>query len=538
MSKVADLIRDGAEEIVRRTNGDIEVSAVLADFLNPLLVWPYLAGTISIPELDDGADAVYPAAVYTTTIHQVGAPVLTPAANVACVFHAARILTGEELITGYARIGAVKRLKRPHRPEEITHPINDVPLGIVFCVESESSLEGVAEQMMALNRTTPSCEWPDMVVVLQKGTINYAVQFEGDKIRGNFLLPNTNEFPVVPMYAHVFARGVGLHSLNRMCGLLFMHLESFSPGVKLPESAAVEGVSSMGMTLGAYQFNLKRELVPVPDEMRMDKGAGLRNLPFRIETLKGELLSHVQFIPWQEGGAVRIIGKMPLESVLVYLGPVMKDAHIIPQENARISSVLPITRADFLKALQTLQERSNMRVKPEQPGWIVSKIANEGSSSPFIARLFMGVMMLRDRAFSNKDRDVFDKPYESALTALSDARATAREIEQLLADHKGKVLSGEAARLSGKSIQVDGIDPVLRKHIANFVTSTGRSLKHGMQSTAKVLGLEIGFFFRDQNQYQRGLVKLALVHPELADYLMEARIWAERLNLLRNKIVP
>jgi hypothetical protein len=72
--------------------------------------------------------------------------------------------------------------------------------------------------------------------------------------------------------------------------------------------------------------------------------------------------------------------------------------------------------------------------------------------------------------------------------------------------------------------------------LIHVVTSTGRSLKHGMQSTAKVLGLEIGFFFRDQNQYQRGLAKLALVHPELADYLMEARSWAERLNLLRNKI--
>ncbi len=536
-TNIADLIRDGAEEIVRRTVTGVEVSAALADFLNPLLVWPYVAGVISIPELGDGADAAYPAAVHTAaTTQQGGGPVQTPAANVACVFYTARILTADELRTGYARIGAVKRLKRPPCPKGITHPMNDVPLGIIFCVESESSLEGVAEQMMALNRTTPSCEWPDMVVVLQKGTINYAVQFEGDRIKGNFLLPNTTDFPVMPMYAHVFVRGVGLHSLNRMCGFLFMHLEIFSPGVKLPENAAVEGVSSMGMTLGAYQFNLKRELVPVPDEMRMDRGAGLRNLPFRIETLKGELLSHVQFIPWQEGGAVRIIGKMPLESLLVYLGRVMRDAHIIPQENARISSVLPITRADFLKALQTFQARSNMRVKPEQPSWIVSKIADEGSSSPFMARLFMGVLMLRDRVFSDKDRDAFDKAYESALTALSDARATAGEIEQLLADHKGKVLSGEAARVSGKSIQVDGIDPGLRKHMANFVTSTGRSLKQGMQSLAKVLGLDIGFFFRDHNQYQRGLAKLALVHPELADYLTEARSWAERLNLLRNKI--
>jgi hypothetical protein len=98
------------------------------------------------------------------------------------------------------------------------------------------------------------------------------------------------------------------------------------------------------------------------------------------------------------------------------------------------------------------------------------------------------------------------------------------------------VTNGEAARMSGRIINVDGIDPALRKHTANFVTSLGRSLKQGMQSLAKALGLEIGFFFRDRGQHEKGLAKLALVHPELADYLQEARSWAEKLNLLRNKI--
>lgn len=118
-----------------------------------------------------------------------------------------------------------------------------------------------------------------------------------------------------------------------------------------------------------------------------------------------------------------------------------------------------------------------MIVKPEQPNWIVSKIADEGSSTPFMARLFMGVMMLRDRVFVGKDRDAFDKPYESALTSLSHARATAKEINQLLTEHEMKVINGEAARMSGRIINVDGIDPALRKHTANFVTSLGRSLK-------------------------------------------------------------
>jgi hypothetical protein len=538
LSDVGVRIQQGAEEILRLAgHPEGNVSAGLNKVLRSFLSFPYSAGPVAVRELEGANDQVFGSAIYTGNAGAMGdavAPV--SAGNVACAFHVERALTPEALRVGYQQIAAVKRVRRPLRAST-EYPVNDVPLGIIFCTDSQLPLERVGEAMIELNKTVPSTEWPDMVVVLRKGTLNYAVQFEGDKIRGNFLLPNTRDFPVMPMYVHVFARGVGIHSLNRMCGFLFLHLGSYSPGTKLPDKEAVEGVSSVGMTLGGYQFNLSRELVPVPDEMRTDKGAGLRNLPFRIESHSGELLSHVRFIPWQDGGAVRVIGKMPLESVLVFLGPVMKQAQIIQQENARISSVLPISRGDFLRGLQRLQARSNMVVKPERPSWIVSKISDEGSSTPFMARLFMGVLQIRDRVFlDSKERDSFDKPYESTLASLSDARSTAKEIDRLLDEHKSKVSTGEAARLLDKTIQVDGIDKELRKHTVDFVTSAARSLKQGMQSVAKSLGLDIGFFFKDRGQFEKGLAKLSGVSPELADYLGHARGWAERLNLLRNRI--
>lgn len=57
-----------------------------------------------------------------------------------------------------------------------------------------------------------------------------------------------------------------------------------------------------------------------------------------------------------------------------------------------------------------------------------------------------------------------------------------------------------------------------------------------MQSVAKILGINIGFFFKDQSAFEKGLTKLSATHPELADYLREARIWGEKRSLLRNKI--
>lgn len=537
-SDLAERITRGAEQILEQTSkAGVEVSAALNAVLSELLTWPYCVGPVSIQELESVGDPIFQSAVYTRTAGESSEGIVSVAArNVACVFHTAQDLSPDELKTGYHRIGAVKSLRGPS-PAANNYPLNDTPLGVIFCVSSATSLETTAESMMRLNKTAPSTKWPDMVVVMEKGTLNYAMQFEGDRIKGDFLLPNTTEFPVMPMYVHVFARALGLRSLNRLFSFLFLHLQTFSPGVKLPNEEAVKGISTIGMNLGGYQFNLKRELVPVPDEMRSDRGAGLRNLPFRIESRAGKLLSHVQFIPWQEGGAVRIIGNMPLESVLIFLGPVMQQAQIIQQENARISSVLPITRNDFLAALKKFQAQSNIIVKPEQPAWIVSKIADEGSSSPFMARLFMTVTHLRDQAFSDKkDRDAFDKPYETTLTALSDARTTVKETHQLLKNHRAGVSSGVAARLVGRAIHVDGVDRELRKHTADFVISAARSLKNGMQGLAKILGLDIGFFFKDQNQFEKGLAKMSRTHPELADYLRAARTWAEKLNLLRNEI--
>lgn len=395
LSDVATKIYDGAKDILQHGDTTAEIAAGIKRILDTFISWPYAVDPASIRELESTAVSNFPLVIYTSSTTELPAKALPiSASGVACCFHIAHTLTNQELREGYRRIGAMKRLKRPS-PKALGYPLNDVPVGIIFCIDCLSPLETIANDVIELNKTVPSTEWPDMIVVLQRGTVNYAIQIEGDKIGGDFLLPNSNDVPIMPMYVHVFARALGLHSLNRLLGFLFLHLEVFSPGVKLPNQAAVEGISTLGMTLGGHQFNLQGQLVPVSDEMRSDKGAGLRNLPFRIETQSGELLSHVQFIPRQEGGVIRIIGKMPLEMILVYLGSAMKNAQRIEQKDTRISSVLPISRTDFLNSLKRLQAQSNMIIKPEQPKWIVSKVADEGSSTPFIPRLFMGVLQFR-----------------------------------------------------------------------------------------------------------------------------------------------
>ena len=75
---------------------------------------------------------------------------------------------------------------------------------------------------------------------------------------------------------------------------------------------------------------------------------------------------------------------------------------------------------------------------------------DEGTASPFIARVFFGMTRLRDFSFEKHKRDVFDKPYEFVLMTLMGTRSTAKEIVVMMKEHKEKVGKGERVRLVGK----------------------------------------------------------------------------------------
>ena len=344
--------------------------------LNEFLTWPFRAGAASIVD-SQGGKATFQTVVYAGAETPAQAATSIGSDAAAAVIHAVRDLGAEEIRAGYESIAGVKRLKRTHAPE--AGSINTSPLGIILAVDSVLSIKQIAEVIVEENEKRPSTEWPDMVAVLTKGAVNYAMQMEGGPIIGLFLLPNftSNRRPVPPAYIHVFMRGVGPLAFNAVCSLLFMHLMTFSPGTKLPTSQAIlEGNSNMGMTFGGYQFNLEGILIPAPKEEYL--AALYRPLPFRIEDEKGNLLSHIYAIPWQGGAAIKMTGKLPLAGFLPFLGVLRQTRKIFEQKDGAISSVLPIGKADFRELLRRIQTQTNMTVKPEEPKMVVSKMSDEG----------------------------------------------------------------------------------------------------------------------------------------------------------------
>jgi hypothetical protein len=504
--------------------------------LNRYLTWPFRAGSACITD-SQGSTTTFDSVIYTSIAsHPANQPVEVEADAVACAVHVVGGLGPEELRAGYEHIAVFKGLKRT-QIQEIGFPVNTAPLGIIFAIDSKIPIEKTGESIILLNKTFPYSGWPDMVAILTQGTVNYAVAFLGEPIKGDFFLPNITDFPVMPMYVHLVVQGLGLFSMNKVCGLLFMHLQTFSPGTKLPNMDEVsEGFSSMVITLGAYQFNLKHQLVPARNEL-WEKGI-VAPIPFRIEDTKGKLLAHLQFFPWQDGGVVRLTGTLPLDGILPFLGVEAKNAKIIRRPDGAISSVLPIGEQQFREMLGRFQQQSNMNVKLEEPKLTVSKIADEGTSSPFVARLLFGILRLRDVVFDDKGkREEFDKAYQFVLETLMNARTASKEIIQTLTDHIHKVSQGKIARLKGRVIYIDeSIDNELRKQVENFLNIAVRVLKDGMQKLLMVLQLNIGFLYQKQGTFEDKITTLKKTHPELAAYLQETRKWSERLILVRNEL--
>ena len=76
----------------------------------------------------------------------------------------------------------------------------------------------------------------------------------------------------------------------------------------------------------------------------------------------------------------------------------------------------------------------------------------------------------------------------------------------------------------------ENIDKELRKQVEHFLNSSARVIKQGMQGLTTQLGVDIGFMFKQQRAFERGVAALKATDPLLAKYLEKSRqTWSERL---------
>ena len=307
-------MRTGMSDSISKTIADseelLQVSARegknVAEALNKILSnhlgWPYRVRAGSAIDVDGLSTEEFSTLIYTASETEVPPAVSISAESMAGVIETIQSLDSAALKAAYEKITIAKSLRKTTAPPS---PYLNSTLGIIFALESTLSLEEVGLRLDELNKAHPSHLWTDIVVVLGRGALHYACQFPGEPISGDFLLPGKDIAFGAPMYIHLFARP-GKLALNRMCSILFMHAALFSPGVKLPDREAILiGVPQTGMTLAGYQSNSKGLLVPASAD-HYQGGTAFRHPLLRIEDQHGTLLSHLQFIPWQDGAVVRL----------------------------------------------------------------------------------------------------------------------------------------------------------------------------------------------------------------------------------------
>ncbi|MFM0368412.1 hypothetical protein [Paraburkholderia aspalathi] len=511
------------------------LSAALRAGIERYVGWPYKVASASVVGVDGTVSDTFAAVVYAAKEKSpAAAPAHIPADSAAVVVDATDSLTIDNFRAAYARVARAKRLKNSPAPKLDT-PTTTVTLGVIYAQRSDLPLEAFAEELERLNAATQSREWPDMIVVASMGAIQYAAQFPGELLSGDYLPPAegalNNYIPAV--YVVIVLRPTGTFTFNKMMSFVVAHLGIFSPGAKLSNfTEFLDGVPKTAVVMSGYQYDLRGNLSPVPRNQYQDRF--LPAPPFQITDRRGQHLATIQLIPWQDGGTILVKGKLSLLGLLPFFGrqDILKAGVVTRPDDLQISYVLPITSADFGDMLTRFQQRSNMLVKHPQSRWIVQKLADEGSASPFMARLFMGLMRLRDAVYSEPvARESFDKAFDFVPTSLFTARTTAKEMSDLWAGHTRKVTAGEVVRRQGVAIHIDeNIDKELRKQVEHFLNSAARVIKQGMQGLTTQLGVDIGFMFKQQPAFERGIAALKATDPLLANYLEKSRqTWSERL---------
>jgi hypothetical protein len=482
----------------------------------------------------DSFAAVIHRAAESADVTECGA---VPANATAAVIDVCDELDLESFRAAYGRIADAKKLKKTAVPKG--EDKTNVTLGIVLTARSAIPLDTVAEELDRLNSNTPSSQWPDMIVIASTGIINYGVQFPGESISGDFLPPAEGALTsyVPSIYVLIVMRPTGTYAFNKMLAFLLVHLGIFSPEAKLPPWVQIlEGVPENVVTLTGFQYNLNGDLMPVPRQFYNDRYLPPRSL--LIQDQQGNVLSTIQYMPWQDGGTVLLRGKLPLEGLLVFLGKSALRGGVIKRPALQISHVLPLTRADFGQFLERFQRQSNMIVRNDSGHVVFQKLSDEGSSSCFMARIYLGILHLRDAVFSDPATRVeFDKIYDFVISAVTNARTASQNILRMWDEHTRKIRSGEIVHQEGTHIQIaETIDKDLRREVEGFLNAGTRALKTGMQNIGKCLNVDIGFLFRKSNTFEKGITELGNVEPDLAEYLRHTRVWSEPLLKSRNDL--
>ena len=172
------------------------------------------------------------------------------------------------------------------------------------------------------------------------------------------------------------------------------------------------------------------------------------------------------------------------------------------------------------------------------------KIRNEGTGSPFMARLWLGLFKMRDHAqllISNKTEKEaikarFDANVMPLILAAEAVRDAAVEILETMTEYVSDVEAGNVVSVKENQIDINRtVDKEVGQSVDKLLQQSIVTTKSELQKFLKeVFGIDIGFLFQTEPSFDRGIAALEDGgQSELAEYLRQVRQWHEPLNQLR-----
>jgi hypothetical protein len=528
-------VDEAAQGLLLKTGDDAR--GPLIAFLRTFVAAPFVVGPGTVIDSQGNQSEPFAAVIALSTEGTGESPTTFHIDKVAAVIDFSETLGPSELASAHDRIAAVKRFSKAAKPISAKgRPRTEATLGIILAGQTNLPLEDIAAALDKLHGRRAS-EWPDIVAISSVGTISYGAHFPGQSINP-FLLPTDDVLRkfIPPMYVVALMSPSGLQTITRTLGLLLAHIAIFEPDVSQPKWIELLGIPKHVVTLTGYQFSQSGDLLAAPAEAYVDRYVG--PAPVYLDGPDGKEVGSLTFIPWLDGGVVRLTGKLPLEGLLVFFAKeVLSRSGVVPTPNGQLSYALPITEATFKDWLVRIRRQTNLKVRSHGASWTVKKVADEGSASPYIARLFIGILRLRDQAFAPANRSKFDQAYELVTRSLDSARMAAREYVAFWNKHRAQIEDGSIVKVTHGNMHVsETVDKQLRQNANSFLNAATRTLKKGMQSLVRDLGVELGFLFQKQVAFDTGLAVLRQQDPLLADFILDSRTWTEKLISARNAV--
>lgn len=177
---------------------------------------------------------------------------------------------------------------------------------------------------------------------------------------------------------------------------------------------------------------------------------------------------------------------------------------------------------------------------------VLKKIADFGTSDPFGARLWLGILelahyTLKTKIILPKESTLgfeFDTKYKPILNSLMACRQAKISIIELITNHKKNISQNKNLRFhSGYFEVLETIDAPVKENMTSFITNGVMAVK-GIQNVLDLFDLDIGYLFQKQDKFYEGINDLYTSGQHfLASYLKQVRgFWIEKFIARRNEL--